>query len=405
MDDSDDPTSAPESTDPIAAPPRRRRRVAIAGAGLALAVGLFSGGAWAGWSVADPSSTTTSALEQDSAASRATVVPPSSGFDPRTFPGAGSGATTTDATSATAATAAHQVGLVTIVTTLGYEDAQAAGTGIVLTADGEILTNNHVIDGATELEVTVESTGAVYAATVVGTDATADVAVLQLADASGLATAPLDSGGAAIGEAITAVGNAEGAGELLAAAGTVTALEESITTQSEGSSAGHDLSGLIQIDADVVSGDSGGAVLDAEGEVVGMTTAASSGTANISGYAIPIATALDAAAQITSGVEADGVTIGYPAFLGVALGSSQGAASGASGALIAGAFDGTPAAGAGIAAGDTITSLGGVAVGSGDTLGDLLSGYEPGDQVAIAWTTAAGGSESATVTLIAGPAD
>ena len=119
----------------------------------------------------------------------------------------------------TTASAAQQVGIVEINTVLQYQDAQAAGTGMVLTSDGEILTNNHVVDGATSISVTISSTGATYAATVVGTDPTDDVAVLQLTDASGLQTAKLSTAAATVGDAVTGVGNAGGTGTLTAATG------------------------------------------------------------------------------------------------------------------------------------------------------------------------------------------
>ncbi|GEM00075.1 S1C family serine protease [Cellulomonas terrae] len=283
----------------------------------------------------------------------------------------------------------------TIASTLGYQDAQSAGTGMVLTSDGLVLTNNHVIEGSTSIEVTVESTGAVYTAAVVGTDASSDVALLQLQDASGLATVALDDdNGAAVGDAVTAVGNANGGGELLAATGSVTALDQTMTASSDGSSA-ETLDGLIQFSAAVVPGDSGGPVFDDEGEVIGMTTAASSGTVETVAYAIDIEDALVIAHQIQSGIDSDTVTIGYPAFLGVSL---------ASDGSVAGVLEGTPAASSGLAAGDVITAVDGVPVSS--TLSDLLDTYAPGDTVTLTWTVAStGDSTSTTVTLIAGPAD
>ncbi|WP_448061338.1 S1C family serine protease [Cellulomonas hominis] len=335
------------------------------------------------------------------------------------------------ATGTTAATDAQQAGVVLITTTLGYESAEAAGTGIVLTSDGLVLTNNHVVEGSTEISVTVPATGQSYTATIVGTDSTHDVAVLQLADASGPATATLDDDGdVAAGDTVTAVGNAEGGGTLVAADGTVTALDESITTSSSGGSEGEALTGLIEIDADVVSGDSGGPLLDDEGEVVGMTTAASSGSADITGYAIPIEDALDVATDIIAGNDTDTITLGYPAFLGVELaasgsagstGSLSGPATGfggrdsaggsgtlmtTSGATIAGVISGTPAAEAGLTAGDVVTAVDGAAVASGDELSAALAAKAPGDQVTITWTDAqTGTAQSATVTLIEGPAD
>ncbi|CAN5393153.1 trypsin-like peptidase domain-containing protein [soil metagenome] len=309
----------------------------------------------------------------------------------------------TETTSATPATAAQSVGIVVIDTVLKYEGAEAAGTGIVLTPSGEILTNNHVIDGATGISVTVISTGKTYTADVVGTDATSDIAVLQLEGATGLATAALDSTSeVAVSDAVTAVGNAGGTGALSAAAGTVTAVDQTITAAGESGSDPETLHGLIETDADVVSGDSGGPLYDTDGEVIGIDTAASSGSAQVTGYAIPIATALGIVTQIESGVETDQITIGYPAFLGVAIAQATGTTAGAT---ISGVVTGTPAESAGLVAGDTITTVNGTAITSGSQLSSLLGGHEPGDSVTIGWTDAAGSAQTATVTLIEGAAD
>lgn len=438
------PAAAPTEPAPVGAAPlpvtprrvRRRRTAvalfasgAVAGAlvlgGTALAVGLPS-------DTSDDTGLTSvpgdgSAFGFGSSGSRSTGSAPST-----TVPGSGSGSeggstgsgSSTATLDTTTATDEQQAGVVLISTVLGYQSAEAAGTGVVLTSDGLVVTNNHVVAGATEITVTIGTTGESYTATVVGTDATADVAVLQLEGASGLTTAALDDDQDAVatGDAVTAVGNAEGGGVLLAAAGTVTGLDESITTQSEGAAAGESLTGLIEVDADVVSGDSGGPLLDDEGEVIGITTAASSGSSDITGYAIPIEDVLDVVTQIVAGQDSDTITLGYPAFLGVQLattgtttlpgasglpGPGQGSTgtTSTSGATIAGVIDGTPAAGAGLAAGDTITAVDGVAVADGDALSAALAEYAPGDQVTLTWTTADGGSASATVTLIAGPAD
>ncbi|MEZ0447362.1 trypsin-like peptidase domain-containing protein [Cellulomonas sp. ICMP 17802] len=381
--------------------PTVRRGLAIGAAGGALALGLLAGGvtaaAIAASQASSADSTTTSA--QGASFVPPTATPPSAdtpsyGTDPR-------GGTVPDTTTsaATAATADQQVGVVTINTTLGYQNASAAGTGMVLTSDGLVLTNNHVIEGSTAIQVTIESTGQTYTATVLGTDATHDVALLQLEGASGLSTVTLDNdSGVVAGDAITAVGNAEGGGDLLAAAGSVVATDQTMTA-SDGSSQGETLSGLIEFSAAVVPGDSGGPLFDSEGEVVGMTTAASSSTqVTTVAYAISIEDALVIAHQIDPGAASATVTIGYPAFLGVALASD-------STATVAGVLDGTPAASAGLAVGDTITSVNGVAVASGSALSDALAQFAPGDSVALTWTTAGGTAGSATVTLIAGPAD
>jgi S1-C subfamily serine protease len=315
-----------------------------------------------------------------------------------TSPSTGSADTSTTATTATDE---QREGVVTIVSSLYYSDTtQAAGTGVILTADGQILTNNHVVDGVTSIAVTVESTGKTYEATVVGTDATDDIALLQLVDASGLDVSTTSTDALSVGDGATSVGNAEGTGDLVAAAGTITALDESITVGNEYTGASESLTGLIEVDADVVSGDSGGPLVDEEGDVIGIVTAASSGSTDISGYAIPIETALSVVDQINSGAETDSVSIGAPAFLGVQIVTTQTAG----GVVIGGIIAGTPAATAGLAEGDTLTAVDGTAVTTSDALSALIATYEPGDSVTVTYTSAAGVSQQATVTLMEGPA-
>lgn len=351
------------------------------------------------------------------------------------WPGSGGstgGQGASDGSSATQATAAEQAGVVVIDTNLAYEGAEAAGTGIVLTSSGEILTNNHVVEGSTSISVTIPASGATYTADVVGTDATDDVAVLKLEGASGLSTAKLDDdGNVAVGDNVTAVGNAGGTGSLVAAAGTVTGTNASITTQAEDVVASETLNGMIETDADIQAGDSGGPLFDSEGEVIGIDTAASANENVSDGYAIPIQTALGIAKQIESGRASATVTIGLPAFLGVevspgASGSNSGTDpySGSTGSslgfdglgglgdgsqVVAGAqvsqvIDGAPAASAGLAAGDTITAVDGSQISSSSDLTAALAQYKPGDTVNVTWIDSTGSSHSASVTLGSGPA-
>ena len=323
------------------------------------------------------------------------------GYIPHYRPGGSNGhpgGTSSDTGTTTTASAAQQVGIVEIDTVLQYQNARAAGTGMLLTSGGEILTNNHVVDGATSIRVTISSTGATYTATVVGTDPADDVAVLQLSHVSGLKTAKLSSAEATVGESVTGVGNAGGTGTLSAATGTVTALDQSITASDESGRASEQLTGLIEVDAAIQAGDSGGPLYGDGDAIIGMDTAASSG-GPADGYAIPIASARTIAGQIESGVDTATIHQGYPAFLGVSM------ADDATGATVAGTLSGGAAEGAGISAGDVITSVDGHSIGSADDLRSTLAGYAPGDRVTVTWTTAAGASESATVTLGTGPAD
>jgi S1-C subfamily serine protease len=321
------------------------------------------------------------------------------GEGPGTWSGGstGTGPATSAVPAATEATADQLVGVVDITTVLGYQNGEAAGTGMVLTSHGEILTNNHVVAGATSIRVTVLSTGRGYDATVVGTDAADDVAVLQLTGASGLDTVQVDRNRVAVGDAVTAVGNAGGAPGTSAATGSVTALDQSITATGESGQDAEQLTGLIEIAADVQPGDSGGPLYDAQGEVTGMDTAASSTGGQA--YAIPIATALSIAGQIEKGVDNATVHQGYPAFLGVSL---QDAASG--GAAVAGVVSGGPADEAGLGAGDVITGIDGTTVTTAHDLSAALADLDPGDSVTITWTDTAGNGQSATVTLATGPA-
>src|SRR6185503_693076 len=166
-------------------------------------------------------------------------------------------------------------GVVVIETNLGYQGGQAAGTGIVLTSSGEVLTNNHVIRGATDIRIRVPSTGRSYSAKVVGYSVSDDVAVLQASGASNLKTTPIgDSDSVDAGESVRALGNAGGTGRLISASGTITGLGRSISVNDE-QGGSENLSGLIETNAAVRPGDSGGPLLNASGEVIGMDTAAS----------------------------------------------------------------------------------------------------------------------------------
>ncbi len=300
-------------------------------------------------------------------------------------------------------------GLVDVNTTLSYYSEEAAGTGIVLTSSGEVLTNNHVIDGATSIKVTDLGNGRVYTATVVGYDRSSDIAVLKLNGASGLRVAPLgDSSAVRPGEAIVGIGNAGGAGGTPnVAGGSVTALNQSITATEQDGGNPENLKGLIEVNADIRAGDSGGPLVNTSGKVVGMDTAASVGfsfqTTGTQGFAIPVNFAVAIARKIESGQASASVHIGPTAFLGVQVSSSQ-TGSSPSGAVIDTALSSAPAASAGLAAGDVITSLGGHAVGSAPALTTLMQLYHPGDRVKVDWTDSTGSRHGATVQLAAGPA-
>lgn len=391
MDIEEQPLLTPAASAAPAVGRRDPHRVRVVAGVTALALGLVAGGTGLAWS-ATTTRTVDSASSSPSGSSTSHTVPNQRTYQNFTRRAA-------DTTGANAATAAQTVGVVTIVSTLDYNSSEkAAGTGTILSSNGLILTNNHVIEGSTSIQVTVESTGKSYQATVIGTDKIDDVAVLKLTGASGLTAAKYATSAASIGDSVTAIGNAEGTGDLVSAVGSVTATAQSITVQGDTTDASESLSNLIETNADIVPGDSGGPLLNVSGRVIGMDTAASSGARETVGYAIPIAEALTIAKRIESGVASGNVAIGNPAFLGVELSSSITAAT------VAGIISDTPAATAGIAVGDTVTAIDGTAVTSAAALSPLITAHEPGDEVSVSWTDAAGTAHTATVTLQAGPA-
>ena len=427
------PTGYPQSA-PLAQPPRRRKAALVCGAlaaaaiiGLGATLGVAPSTVVAGTAVAAQVNTDAAAA-QPRTPGGSTSESGSGQFGGQFGSGqlgdgqSGSGqpggqlggdpfGTGASTSALGAATEAQQIGIVDIDTVLAYQGAEAAGTGMVLTADGEILTNNHVVAGATSITVTIVSSGERYQASVVGTDATDDVAVLQLSGASDLTTANFsNSTNLAIGDAVTGVGNAGGVGGTpSASAGVVTALNQTITTQAEGSAAAETLHGLIETNADIQAGDSGGPLFDANDQVVGIDTAAEAGGYTTAGYAIPIASALSIAQQIENGQASANVVIGNPAFLGVQISSTTGSRyrysqATAAGALVSGVVSGTPADDAGLVAGDTITGVDGTTITAPSDLTSVLAGHAPGQNITVTWVDGSGATQSAVVTLAAGPA-
>jgi S1-C subfamily serine protease len=338
-------------------------------------------------------------------------------------------------------------GLVDVNTVLGYQGGRAAGTGIVLTSTGEILTNHHVVQGATQISVVDVGNGKTYSASVVGYDATHDIAVLQLQGASGLQTATTgDSTKVALGQQVVGIGNAGGTGGTPSyAAGKVTGLNQAITATDASGANPENLTGLIQTDASIQPGDSGGPLANAAGQVIGIDTAGGTSggggapgqtavgpstpatatlaafgggqgngggfggapgngssqgqPATTQGYAIPINEALQIANQIESGTSSSTVHLGASPMLGISVLNTPGT----SGAVVQDVLAGGKAEAAGITAGDVITSLGGKTVDSPTTLTNLLNGYHPGDKVQVTWTDQAGQQHTASITLATGP--
>jgi len=358
----------------------RRRGLAVAAAGAALAVAV-AGSAWAATETGTP------VLSTAAIASK---------LDP---------------------------GLVDITSTLGYQKAASAGTGMVLTSTGEVLTNNHVIAGATSIRARDVGNGRTYRAAVVGYSRSHDVAVLQLHGASGLQIVTLgNSSKVAAGQKVVALGNAGGKGGTPSVAtGKVAALGSSITAVDDGDGVSEHLTGLIRTNAGIQPGDSGGPLANTGAQVIGMNTAASAASQNGSAdtasataaattaFAIPINEALSIAGQIEAGDSSASVHIGGTGFLGVAVapsGGQPGAFGGEAspGAVIQGVVPGSAADQAGLTAGDAIVSLGGHEVSSPSDVQTLIEGYHPGDKVSISWTDQFGQMQTATAVLAAGPA-
>lgn len=309
--------------------------------------------------------------------------------------------------------------VVDINSSFDYNDAAGAGTGIVLTRDGLVLTNNHVIAEATRLQVTDVGNGRTYGARVVGYDNTHDVALVQMLGASGLSTAKLSTATPSVGEAVVAIGNAGGAGgRPTSAGGSVTALDQSINATDALTQSSENLTGLIEVNADVQSGDSGGPLVNASGQVIGMDTAAlralDLSSAGNQGYAIPISRAMSIANQIESGRGSAVVHVGATAFLGVILAPPQQGGLGSgfgfgttvpqpSGVPVEDVVSGGPAQRAGVTGGDYITSFDGHPVAGGTDLTHLLVPFHPGQKATLQWQTSTGQQRQATVTLASGP--
>src|SRR6201992_3865163 len=258
-----------------------------------------------------------------------------------------------------AASASAVVGpqIVDIDAKLGYQSAIGAGTGIVI-GDSVILTNNHVVAGATDLTARSIANGQVFPATVIGFDRQHDIAVLQLAG-GGLPVANIgNSETVRVGDPVVSLGNAGGAGGAPSVEeGHIGALGQTVSANDALTGSTETLNGLIQVNANIPPGASGGPTVNAANQVIGMNTAA---TANFhlgrgQGFAIPINEAMAIAGQIRSGAWSPTAHIGPTAFLGVGVTDAPGGG----GAIIRQVIPTGPAAGAGLNPGDVITAVNG----------------------------------------------
>ncbi len=318
--------------------------------------------------------------------------------------------------------------IVDVTSTLAGQAGEAAGTGMILTSTGEILTNNHVIEGSASITVKISNSDRTYPAHVLGTDVVDDVALIQAEGASGLPTITLgNSSQLAVGDAVVAIGNAYNkAGPPTVTSGAVTGLNRAISVRSD-LGANEQLSDLVETNAQLEPGNSGGPLFDATGHVIGMNTAAAQGNipqgGTNDGYAIPVNDALTIVHQIETGKSNGNVSAGQEGFLGVDVSDGGGGpgggfgdggfggggggrfgnsgSGGGTGVVISGVQSGSPADNAGLTQGDQIVSVDGQSITSANQLTQIISTKHPGDSVKIVWVDASGDQQSASVRLSA----
>jgi putative serine protease PepD len=328
-------------------------------AAIAAAVALLAGGAGGaiGATIAD---------RHDSATSASPTTVPTAGPD-TTITHNASIATVTGI-DVPAVLAAVSPSVVEVTSEL--PEGTATGTGFVISAAGEILTNAHVVADATSVKVRLAGESSSRDANVVGRDDTADIALLQLPSGGGLTPVQLGTTTSTqVGEPVVAIGYALGLrGAPTVTAGIVSAL---------GRSLGPDLSGLIQTDAAISPGNSGGPLVNARGEVIGINTASATARGG-NGENIGFAIAVDDAIQIVDSLRSGGVPT--QGFLGV---TTQDSAGNDLGAIVVSVNPGGPADQAGVKAGDVITSIDGVSVTDSASLGKAIRSHKPGQAVQI----------------------
>jgi putative serine protease PepD len=304
------------------------------------------------------------------------------------------GPTTAAAGTVAGAAAAVLPSTVDIQVTLAQGTSE--GSGIVLTADGDVLTNNHVVDGATGAITVTLSDGSQHAATVVGTSPSYDLAVVKVQGVSGLTPATLGaSADLQVGQEVVAIGSPQGL-EGTVTSGIISALDRTVAVQTEDGSAV--VYNGLQTDASINPGNSGGPLVDLQGHVVGIdsaeaTTGSSNGTTQSGsiglGFAIPIDQAKRVAQELMNGGTATKPTLGV---------TGNAATSSGDGAQLATVVAGSPAAQAGLAAGDIVTAVDGAKVEDFADLIARIGAHAPGDKVTLT-VGAAGSSRTVAVTL------
>lgn len=286
-----------------------------------------------------------------------------------------------DTTLAEVVAAKAQPSVVSISTTTS--EGSGVGSGVVLDTDGNVLTNCHVIEGATELVVSMG--GESYEAELVGEDSSSDLAVIRLKDVDSSKLTPIeigDSDDLSVGEWVMAIGSPFG-NEQSVSTGIVSALYRSTALPSTSGTSIY--ANMIQTDAAINPGNSGGALVNDNGELIGINSIIESysGSSSGVGFAIPVNYAINIASQII-----DGKTPVHP-YLGVSLTSVNALSARANklgateGALVVAVSDGGPAADAGIQENDIITKIDGEQVTSADGLIIALREHEVGDKVTL----------------------
>jgi len=301
-------------------------------------------------------------------------------------------------------------GLVDINTTLSYQGAVGAGTGILLSPDGEVLTNNHVIEGATDITAVSLANSRTYPVDVIGFDRASDIALVRLRGATGLPTAILGTSSTlAVGDPIAAIGNSNGSSAPPSyAPGTVTEIGASVRASDESGGGARELYDLIRVAAEIRPGDSGGPLVNSAGQVVGVNVAATltyrmGGVTGGEGFAIPIDRALGIANQIRSGVVSDSIHLGDTAFIGVGIADSSPMSRGPAGAVVRQVLPGTPAGQIGLFSGDVITAVDGIPINSAEDLSNVMDQRRPGDTIMLTWIDRAGIPRGAPLVLAKGP--
>ena len=283
-------------------------------------------------------------------------------------------------------------------------DSSAAGTGVIVTGDGYVLTNKHVINGATKVTVVLDDGTTYEDVKVVATDPLNDIAFLKIDNVSDLNAAKLgDSKTISVGQQVIAIGNALGQYQNTVTSGIISGTGRSITASDGTGYSTETLSDMIQTDAAINSGNSGGPLVNAAGEVIGINTATSSSAENM-GFAIPISSIKGMLSQLTETGKAERTYLGVysveitpEAAKAYNLPVSSGAYLYSPSSYSAIIKD-SPAAKAGLKDKDIVTKINGVEVGKSGSLSSLIGEYKPGDTVQL--TVVRDGNETAiNVTL------